>query len=119
MATGWGQTEIVTWLLKQGADINALNNNGGKPIHVAASQNQPECARILLDHGSNIESVRSLGGLTPLAIAVLKDNYEIAKFLLENGANPGALIKGRATIYMIAQRRASARMTNLLKQYMK
>ncbi|MFZ5949398.1 MAG: ankyrin repeat domain-containing protein [Candidatus Rifleibacteriota bacterium] len=119
MATGWGQSRIVEWLISIGADINALNNNGGTPIHVAASQNQPECAGILLKHGADIESVRELGGMTPLAIAVLKDNYEAAEFLLKNGANPKALVNGRAPLNMVAQRRASQRMQSLLNQYLK
>lgn len=119
MATGWGQKEIVIWLLEQGADIKALNNNGGTPIHVAASQNQPECAEILLKNGADIEATRELGGLTPLAIAVLKDNYEVAEFLLQNGANPRALVNGRAPLFMIAGRRASARMNKLLQTYLR
>lgn len=119
MATGWGQKEIVTWLLQNGADINALNNNGGMPIHVAASQNQPECAEILLQNGADLEALRELGGMTPLAIAVLKDNYRVAEFLLEKGANPRALVNGRAPLFMIAQRRASAKMNALINQYLK
>lgn len=117
MATGWGQTEVVKWLISIGADLNALNNNGGEPIHVAASQNQPECAAILLEHGADIESVRQLGGMTPLAIAVLKDNYEVAEFLLKNNANPRAMVNGRASLNLVAERRASQRMKTLLQKY--
>mgnify|MGYP001354399174 CR=1 FL=1 len=119
MATGWGQKEIVIWLLQNGADINALNNNGGMPIHVAASQNQPECAAILLQSGADIEALRELGGMTPLAIAVLKDNYQAAEFFLKNGANPKVMVNGRFPLFMIAKRRASAKMNALISKYLK
>lgn len=119
MATGWGKTDIVTYLLSIGADINALNNDGGKPIHVAASQNQPACAEILLNNGAELESTRTEGGYTPLAIAVFKDSYEAAQFLLKKGANPSVTIGNRATLLQVAQRRASVRMQELLQKYAK
>jgi ankyrin repeat protein len=117
MATGWGQTDIVNFLLDAGADIHATNNNGGTPIHVAASQNQPACAAILVSRGANLEDVRQLGGMTPLAIAVLKGNLEVAEQLLKLGANPMAKLQGRATILQVAGRRASPAMQSLLQRY--
>lgn len=117
MATGWGKADIVIYLLSVGADIAALNNDGGQPIHVAASQNQPECAAILLKNGAEIDAARVNGGFTPLAIAVFKDNFEAAEFLLKNGANPHVKINGRVPLNMVASKRASKRMNDLLKKY--
>jgi len=117
MATGWGRTDIVSYLLSIGADIKALNNDGGQPIHVAASQNQPACAEILLKNGAEIDTARVNGGFTPLAIAVFKDNYEAAEFLLKNGANPNIKINGRVPLAMVASKRASQRINDLLKIY--
>jgi ankyrin repeat protein len=119
MATGWGRKDIVVYLLKKGANINALNNEGGNPIHVAASRNQPECAEILLEHGADIESVRVQGSLTPLAIAVFKNNLEVADFLLRRGANINARIMRGMTILMAAERRASPDMKALINRYVK
>jgi 26S proteasome non-ATPase regulatory subunit 10 len=115
MATGWGQAEIVTYLLGLGADVNAVNNNGGNPIHVAGSQNQPECARILIAHGARINARQGKTGATPLMIAVMKGNYEVAKALVELGADVTIPMQNGITPFQLATKKGDARMVELLK----
>ena len=114
MATGWGKCDIVEYLISVGADINARNNNGGTPIHVAASQNQPDCARILISHGANVNDIRTLGKMTPLLIAVYKSNYEVAKVLLELGADIDAKTESGENALMIAKKRNDQKMIDFL-----
>ncbi len=115
MSVGWGQVEIVKYLLGIGADINALNNNDGKPIHVAGSRNQPECARILVAHGAGINDIQGKSGATPLAIAVMKGNLEVAATLIELGADVNFPVKNGVTPLRIAMRKGNAKIVELLK----
>jgi uncharacterized protein len=115
MATGWGQVEIVKYLLSVGADVNAVNNNGGNPIHVAGSQNQPECARILVAHGAKINALQGKTGATPIMIAVLKGNYDVAKVLMELGADVTIPMQNGITPLKFATRKGDTRMVELLK----
>lgn len=115
MATGWGRAEIAKYLIGIGADINAVNNNGGNPIHVAASQNQPECARILIAKGARINARQGRTGATPLMIAVMKGNYDVAKVLIDLGADMNVPLNNGVSPLVLATRKGDTRMTALLK----
>jgi len=117
MATGWGQVEIVEYLLSVGADITARNNNGGTPIHVAGSRNQPECAKILVANGADVNEIRTLGKMTPLLIAVMKSNYEVAEVLLQLGADINKATESGYTSIMIATYNKDTKMVDILEKY--
>ncbi|KAL9119256.1 MAG: hypothetical protein Q9187_004192 [Circinaria calcarea] len=58
-------------------------------LHVAAYYNLPPTLTRLIEDGSQIDSIDD--DLTPLWLAVSQGHSEIAKLLLENGANPNAV----------------------------
>ena len=67
-ATWKGHLDMVTLLLKAGADVNAVNENehwGTTPLHAAAHANQAAIARLLLDHGANVKA-KDKEGRTPM-----------------------------------------------------
>ena len=87
---GWGYTplhyavesnneNLVKYLLKHGADINAL-------LHWAAANNVEKLVKYLVEHGADInkEDVR---GKTPLYLAVEYNNKNLMKYLVEHGAD--------------------------------
>jgi len=95
MATGWKRTEIVKFLLSKKADVKARNNNGGTPLHVAASQNSPNCAILIIAAGAspNIKVVNPgspMNGATPMHWSAFKNTPKVAKVLLDKGANINA-----------------------------
>ncbi len=63
--------EAVAWLIKQGADVNAVDASGETVMHGAAYHNFPKVVQLLADKGAKIDvwNRKNKTGLTPLAIA--------------------------------------------------
>jgi ankyrin repeat protein len=63
--------EAAQLLLKLGADINAVDNNGETAMHGAALKNLPKVVEFLADNGAKIETwnKKNRYGWTPLLIA--------------------------------------------------
>ena len=100
--------EMVELLASKGADVNArgairdyrrvataesraksLDRGGLTPLLYAARENCPECVEILLKHKADV----TLGDPTdvvPLSVAMLNANWDIARRLVEAGADVNA-----------------------------
>lgn len=63
--------EAAQYLLKLGADVNAVDANGETAMHGAALKNLPKVVRFLANHGARIEvwNTKNRYGWTPLMIA--------------------------------------------------
>lgn len=72
-------------LLKNGADVNARDQNGNTPLASAALLGDVEAVRLLLDHGAGVNARGSLG-VPPLILAAMVGSPEIVNMLLERGA---------------------------------
>ncbi|KAI6171416.1 Kallikrein-4 [Aphelenchoides bicaudatus] len=90
-----GQCDIVSLLLSNGADVNALtkftDDSPTTPpsvsaLYWAALNGSVECVKILLDKGANISHQDRLGR-TALHIAAQLGKYEVVKLLAERGAD--------------------------------
>ncbi len=69
IAAECNQPAMCLFLLKNGAEIDALDNFGGSALHAAAAcQSQTRVIRLLLRHGAN-PHLRDSEGLTPLEVA--------------------------------------------------
>ena len=79
----WGDTEAITLLVGNGADINAKGEAGYTPLHFAAEQNRPEAIKLLL----------SLG-----AAQITNDDGELAIELAESVNNKEAINAFRQSI---------------------
>ena len=81
--------EIVKILIEANADLNAKNSDGDSPLYHAFlrpyNSHHNEIAKLLIKGGANV-NVEGRFGLTPLKFAVVNDNYEIAKLLIDKGA---------------------------------
>ena len=57
-----GHTEIITFLLEKGADINARNRDGNTALHAAAFLGRAEAVKLLLEHGVDVNVRNNDGG---------------------------------------------------------
>lgn len=103
--------EIVRYLAENGADINAQSaqlifegvQEGGPPgfvatggltaLHHAARENAIETVEVLLSFGADLD-IPDPQGISPLRVAAANANLDLAKILIEGGAdiNDGALV---------------------------
>src|SRR5580658_10235854 len=97
--------EMVELLVSKGADVNArsavrdylrvataesrakqLDRGGFTPLMYAARENCRECVEVLLKHKVDID-LPDPSGMSPMVIAMLNSNWDIAKRLVEAGAD--------------------------------
>jgi uncharacterized protein len=64
---------------------------GMSALHYAARQGHIESAELLLDAGADIDQVTGGDLSSPLLVAVINGNYDVAMMLLERGADPNLL----------------------------
>ncbi|MBN2444343.1 MAG: ankyrin repeat domain-containing protein [Spirochaetales bacterium] len=78
-------------LMEQGVDINKPDARGDTPLHKAATgTNTLSVAQFLIDKGASINAKVSSGsdeGATPLHRAARSGNLQVARLLVENGAD--------------------------------
>jgi uncharacterized protein len=85
------RTEIVSLLLRNGANANIASRNSFQvtPLHSAVAANHAEICKILLEAGAN-PNARQQKNITPLHSAAHNGNVQIASLLLEYGADKNA-----------------------------
>lgn len=70
-----------------GIDVNAGSRWGARPLHIAARRNRMALARILLEHGADVNK-RTRGGFSAFNDALKLGHYEMASmFIREWGAD--------------------------------
>ena len=86
-ACNYKYCSLVQLLLKQpGIDVNAKNDCGETPLHIACKKNLPEIVTLLLDNGADINSQAEYEK-TALHIACTQKSPKIITLLLENNAD--------------------------------
>ncbi|XP_041981279.1 ankyrin-1-like [Aricia agestis] len=81
------QHEAVNLLLHAGADPEIKNEKGYTPLHLACYNGCLQTIHNLFPYVDNVNQVAS-NGESPLTLAIQGCNYDIVKYLLDNGADP-------------------------------
>ena len=97
---GWtGNSELARRLAELGANVNSSNPKDGlTPLHAAVGYNYVDTARVLLEHGAEVNARTTFAGRsqytwsphfgeTPLHLAVLFCDTEMIQLLLDAGAD--------------------------------
>ena len=75
------QRLIKKGLFSKPADVNALNDFGSTPLHLAVIEDLPEIAKALLKHNADVNALDD-NGRTPLQIASRMNRLEFMKILI-------------------------------------
>ena len=84
-ATKADNKEIVELLLASGADVNAKDEMGETPLHLAAQFGRKEIAELLIAEGADVNAKGDFGR-TPLDTV---EDKEMADLLRKHGAKEG------------------------------
>ena len=81
---------VIAALIRAGANVNAPDDQGGTPLHMGAGYgNDPSVIGILVDAGAGADlAAADSEGNTPLHASWSNSNPEVARTLLQLGANP-------------------------------
>lgn len=91
-AAGCGHDQIVvSTLLLNGAEKDALDNNGGTPLMAAATGGHLPAAETLVAAGADVSIHSTVGGLTALHAAAGRGHDKIVSALLLGGAKKDEL----------------------------
>ena len=82
-----GNTEVVEYLLAQGADPLLQNNLELGLLHLAALSDNALTIEAVLSNNFDINARCSAAGLTPLLTCLVQGNLEAANYLLVRGAD--------------------------------
>jgi ankyrin repeat protein len=92
----------VKMLVEAGADLHERSRGGSfTPFLFAIRAGHIETSRMLLDLGAKIEDMLP-DGTSALVLATINAHYELAGFLLDRGADPGASAQGWTALHQIA-----------------
>ena len=105
-------TEVTGLLIERGAQVNARNDDGWTPLHVALEvgslpphPSEHRTAKLLLEHGADVDAATEAMGWTPLHLAAHLSGYgrgfeqrlgsgpavlELVQTLIEQGADVNA-----------------------------
>lgn len=83
----------VTRIIRASSDcVNAKNDRGRTPLHVAAQNGQNDMVKLLISKGAEVDA-RSGWKYTPLTLAAESAHRDVVLTLIDSGADLGAVTK--------------------------
>jgi uncharacterized protein len=91
MAALNGSAEMLELLLEAGADANEVGTEGETVLMTASRAGNPDAVEALLDAGARVDAREDWHGQTALMWAVGERHAEVARVLIEHGADVNAV----------------------------
>ena len=112
--------EVLDELIRNGANINAVNNNGDSLFSeylFYVEEQDINLVKYLINRGADINFMSKNEGITPLYYACCSHSIEAVKLLLENGADPNVVnYDNGASILSTCLRRKSYYVTDEIEK---
>ncbi|SEG40645.1 ankyrin repeat domain-containing protein [Bosea lathyri] len=120
LAGASGRTEIVAAMIPLKPDLTIRNRYGGNALIPACERAHVETVRLLLTSGIDLDHVNDLGWTCLLEIVILGDggprHQEVAKLVLDAGANPSLADKDGVSPLTHARQRGQRAVAALIEQ---
>lgn len=81
-----GYFEMVTYLIAEGADINAINSVGQTALNLSVFYGKNSIAEFLIQNEADVNKTDNRFILTPLTAAIRSNNMALGEILLQKGA---------------------------------
>jgi ankyrin repeat protein len=81
-AAGYGNLDVVKYLVEKGADAKAAANDGNTPLHWAAGYGNLDVVKYLVEKGANVTAAANDGN-TSLHWAAGNGKWDVVKYLVE------------------------------------
>lgn len=116
LACFFGHEQIVDFLLGRGAAVNSASKNGQKvmPLHSAVAGQHLGIARMLLDHGADVNASQARG-YTPLHGAAQNGQLEMVELLLSYNADWRTQSADGKTPQSLAEAQGHERVVNRIR----
>ncbi len=86
-ALTFDKPDVIERLLARGFDPNTPNENGIPGLLVALQSESPKSAMVLVKHPQTQVNVQNQLGETPLMLAAINNQFQLAQVLIERGAD--------------------------------
>ena len=118
LAAYLGQKHVTEYLIANGADLNAVAKNptGFTALTGATANNHTEIAKLLVNHGANVNH-RYEEGASPLMEAAHNGNVELVRFFLEKGADPNPKTKDGKSPLSLAREKNHSVVVEILNKH--
>jgi ankyrin repeat protein len=105
----------AAFLLEHGMDPDHMNWHRFTLLHHMAAEGEIGKARLLLDHGADIEAIDDEYRSTPLGVAARRGQGALVELLLERGADPTAAGAAWATPLAWATKKGHSHIVEMLR----
>ena len=110
------RTDVVRYLLANGANVNKQDRSGNTALHKASNNNHTDVVRCLLANGANVDK-QNRSGWTALHEASLYNKTDLIIVLLQHGASRDIKDKYGRTPIDYARGKNHKEAVDLLEQY--
>ncbi len=109
-----GHADVASYLIRQGADVEARSNSGRTALMWAAENDQKELVDLLLSKEAQVNAIDGNGN-TPVHLAAERGNVDTVRMLVEAGAQLELKNKWGQTALDLAEKTKQKEVVLLLK----